>query len=219
MTSWVHKSNLVDDLFYCLWLSLRTPIFNAKCGITCVRWAWYLNDAAEIKQKGTLRWSRHESKGLSSHRRLDGLLNLLFRCRSKKTSKLRVTVLCEGNHRWTVDSPHKGPVRRTMFPFDDVIMNMTLEVSQYFTGSPWPFCMTLSSQRKITGTHNENGVRTLTKTVPVPSINRIRTLRVDDQCDDRSCYGRQWWKYDDSHNLDPYPWYIFIDIFFFRYIP
>ena len=25
-------------------------------------------------------------------------------------------------HRWTVNSPHKGPVTRKMFPFDDVIM-------------------------------------------------------------------------------------------------
>ena len=27
-----------------------------------------------------------------------------------------------GIHRWSVDSPHKGPVTRKMFPFDDVIM-------------------------------------------------------------------------------------------------
>ena len=27
-----------------------------------------------------------------------------------------------GNHRRPVNSPHKGPVTRTMFPFDDVIM-------------------------------------------------------------------------------------------------
>ena len=27
-----------------------------------------------------------------------------------------------GNHRWPVNSPQKGPVRRKMFPFDDVIM-------------------------------------------------------------------------------------------------
>ena len=27
-----------------------------------------------------------------------------------------------GIHRWPVDSPHKGPVSRWMFPFDDVIM-------------------------------------------------------------------------------------------------
>ena len=29
----------------------------------------------------------------------------------------------KGIRRWPVDSPHKGPVTRKMFPFDDVIMN------------------------------------------------------------------------------------------------
>ena len=33
-----------------------------------------------------------------------------------------------GIHRWPVNSPHKGPVMRKMFPFDDVIM-ITLEHS------------------------------------------------------------------------------------------
>ena len=45
-----------------------------------------------------------------------------FRRRSKKTSKLRVTGLCVGNSPGPVNSPHKGPVTRKMFPFDDVIM-------------------------------------------------------------------------------------------------
>ena len=30
-----------------------------------------------------------------------------------------------GIRRWPVNSPHKGPVTRKMFPFDDVIMHMT----------------------------------------------------------------------------------------------
>ena len=29
-----------------------------------------------------------------------------------------------GIHRWPVNSPHKGPVTRQMFPFDDVIMSL-----------------------------------------------------------------------------------------------
>ena len=50
-------------------------------------------------------------------------LNRLFRHRSKKTSKLRVTDLCvRGIHRWPVYSPHKGPVTRKMFSLDDIIM-------------------------------------------------------------------------------------------------
>ena len=69
-----------------------------------------------------LQWRHNERDGVSTHQPHDCLLNRLFRCRSNKTSKLRVTGLCEGNSRWPVNSPHKGPVTRKMFPFDDVIM-------------------------------------------------------------------------------------------------
>ena len=50
------------------------------------------------------------------------LLSHLFRHKSKKTSKLCVTGLCEGNP--PVDSPHKGPVMQKMFPSDYIIMKM-----------------------------------------------------------------------------------------------
>ena len=41
---------------------------------------------------------------------------------SEENSKLRVTGLCEGNPPGTSGFPHKWPVTRKMFPFDDVIM-------------------------------------------------------------------------------------------------
>ena len=68
------------------------------------------------------QWHHNERDGVSNHRRLKGLLNRLFRPRSKKISKLRVTGFVKGIHRWPANSPHKGPVTRKMFPFDDVIM-------------------------------------------------------------------------------------------------
>ena len=34
-------------------------------------------------------------------------------------------VFVRGIHRWPVNSPHKGPVTRKMFPFDDVILKLT----------------------------------------------------------------------------------------------
>ena len=49
---------------------------------------------------GALQWRHNEHDGVSNHRRLDCLLNRLFRRRSKKASKLSVTGLCEGNHRF-----------------------------------------------------------------------------------------------------------------------
>ena len=70
----------------------------------------------------TLRWRHNDRDSVSNHQPHDCLLNRLFRRRSKKTSKLRVTGLCAGIHRGPVNSPHKWPVTRKMFPFDDVIM-------------------------------------------------------------------------------------------------
>ena len=71
---------------------------------------------------GTLQWRHIDHDSVSNHQPHGCLLNRLFRRRSKKTSKLRVTGLCVGNSSGPVNSPHKGPVTRKMFPFDDVIM-------------------------------------------------------------------------------------------------
>ena len=72
-----------------------------------------------------LRWRHHDDDGVSNHQPCD-LHNRLFRRRSKKTSKLRVTGLCEGNSPGPVNSPHKGPVTRKRFQIDDVIMALVI---------------------------------------------------------------------------------------------
>ena len=53
----------------------------------------------------TLLWCHNEHDGASNHQPHDGLLNHLFRCRSKKTSKLRFTGLCVGNSPVTGEFP------------------------------------------------------------------------------------------------------------------
>ena len=73
-------------------------------------------------KKLSLHWRHNDHNGVSNHQPYGCLLNRLFRRRSKKTSKLCVTGLCVGNSPGPVNSPHKGPVTRKMFPFDDVIM-------------------------------------------------------------------------------------------------
>ena len=50
-----------------------------------------------VVKESSLRWDCNGRDGVSNHRRLDFLLNRLFRRRSTKTSNLRVTGLCEGN--------------------------------------------------------------------------------------------------------------------------
>ena len=71
----------------------------------------------------SLQWRHNERDGASNHQRLDCLLNCLLRRRSKKTSRLRVTGLCERNWPATGGSPRKGPVTWKMFPFDGVSLN------------------------------------------------------------------------------------------------
>ena len=52
-----------------------------------------------------LRWRHNERYGVSNHQRLDCSLDRLLRRRSKKTSNLRVTGLCEGNSPVTGEFP------------------------------------------------------------------------------------------------------------------
>ena len=71
---------------------------------------FYSNNLVDCALQNALQWRHNGLDSVSNHQPRDCLLNRLFRRRSKKTSKLRVT------------SPHKWPVTRKMFPFDDVIM-------------------------------------------------------------------------------------------------
>ena len=60
----------------------------------------------------SLEWRLNGCDGVSNHQPPHCLLLDLVSCGLKKTS----------NHRGPVNSPHKWPVTRKMFPFDDVIM-------------------------------------------------------------------------------------------------
>ena len=83
---------------------------------------WQVCRQASAWYRVALQWRHNDHDGVSNHQTRGCLLNRLFRRRSKKTSKLRITGLCAGNSPGPVNSPHKGPVTRKMFPFDDVIM-------------------------------------------------------------------------------------------------
>ena len=81
----------------------------------------------DLCYSNSLQWRHNEHDSVSNHQPHDCLLNRLFGRRSKKTSKLRVTGNCARTGEFTaqqgpVNSPHKWPVTRKVFPFDDVIM-------------------------------------------------------------------------------------------------
>ena len=113
----------------------------------------HLNNFTKGYTFDALQWRHNERHGVSNRRCLDCLLNRFFRCISKRTSNLRVTGPCEGNPPATGCSPHKGPVTREMFPFDDVIMwcwKITLD------GVFWK--TSYSHQATVNGVRLEKGI-------------------------------------------------------------
>ena len=127
----LNVSKLRDNFYvhiYIYWCVFHMPLIHmkSKCPVTKFdqQKPWdFLVEVNPCKSGSTLRWRHNDSDGVSNHQPHDCLLNHLFRRRSKKTSKLRVTGLCAGNSPGPVNSPHKGPGTRKMFPFDDVIMH------------------------------------------------------------------------------------------------
>ena len=74
----------------------------------------------------TSQWRHNGRDCVSNHQPHNCLLNRLFRCRSKKTSKLRVTGRCEGNSPATGEFPAQRAVTWKVFPFNgDVIMSFS----------------------------------------------------------------------------------------------
>ena len=74
----------------------------------------------------SLRWRHNGYDSDSNHQPHNCLLNRLFRHRSRKHQSSVSLAFVWGIHRGPVNSPHKWPVTRKMFPFDDVIMNAKL---------------------------------------------------------------------------------------------
>ena len=111
-------------------LCTNTPPLNELCIINfllriTLKWSIQSSLKSSFTRnifRATLQWRHNRRDGVSNHQPHDCLRNRLFRRRSKRTSKLRVTGLCTGNS--SVNSPHKWPITRKMCPFGDVIMRI-----------------------------------------------------------------------------------------------
>ena len=71
----------------------------------------------------TLRWCHGGRDSVSNHQPHDCLLNRYSDADQRKHQSSASLAFVWGIHRGPVNSPHKWPVARKMFPFDDVIMN------------------------------------------------------------------------------------------------
>ena len=77
----------------------------------------------------SLHWRHNGREFVSNHQPYDCLLNPLFRRRSKKTSKLCITGLCEGNSPRTSEFPaqwipRSWPSRQLLYHFNCLTLNV-----------------------------------------------------------------------------------------------
>ena len=96
---------------------------DQKAGRSQMR-GWIPQGGCDWKvESNPLHWRRNGYDTVSNHQPHHCLLNRSFRRRSKKKYQSSASLaFVRGVHRRPVNSPHKWPVTRKMFPFDDVIM-------------------------------------------------------------------------------------------------
>ena len=80
-----------------------------QCQVTvAILYSGYSCDVAMSVEPNSLQWRHNECDGVSNHQPHDCLCNSLFRRRSQKTSKLRVTGLCKRNSPVFGEFPTQG---------------------------------------------------------------------------------------------------------------
>ena len=107
----------------------------------------------------SVQWRHNGREGISNHQPHDCLSDRLFRCRSKKTSKLCVTGLCAGNSPVTGEFPAQMTSkaesvsiwwRHHVFRYLAChIFVCGLEISWLFAGSPFNITMSFYQYRKF----------------------------------------------------------------------
>ena len=94
---------------------------------------WIITQHSYAWRVYSLQWRHNDRNGVSNHWRLDCLPNRMSRRRSKKTSKLRGTGLCEGNSPVTGELSTQTAITAEMFPFDDAIILPDARIGDAFT--------------------------------------------------------------------------------------
>ena len=105
----------------------------------------------------SLRWRHNGRDIVPNHQPHDCLLNCLFRCRSKKTSKLRATGLCVGN------SPGTGEFPAQMASYAENV-SIWWRHHGYLLSTPW-FHGRFSNPLLLKRSHNSKGAKEQVKHV------------------------------------------------------
>ena len=82
----------------------------------------FMSRKSKLNSGSTLRWRHNERDSVSNHQPHDCLLIVYSDADQRNRQSSASLAFVWGIHRGPVNSPHKWPVTRKMFPFDDVIM-------------------------------------------------------------------------------------------------
>ena len=146
-TSPCKTTHLLNYQCYMFYTHIR-PCSSISLHTRCTQ-EWIMESWQASHECSPLQWRHNGNDSVSNHQAYDCLLSRLFRLRSKKTSKLRVTGLCVWNSPGTGEFPaqmasnaenvsiwwrhhaHKMPLSQNrdsfFFKFDEII-----ESSQYW---------------------------------------------------------------------------------------
>ena len=94
----------------------------------------------------SLQWRHNGRDGVANHQPHHFYSTVYSGGDQRKHQNSSSLAFVRGIHRWPVNSPHKWPVTREMFPFDDVIMyDLCIETRRMSLHVPlsctWYFCM------------------------------------------------------------------------------
>ena len=112
---------VAPSTFWCV------QVYRNDTSLACRR----CNDFGSV----TLCWLHNGRNSISNHQPHDCLLNLYSSADQRKHQSSASLAFVRGIHRWWVNSSHKGPAMRKMFPFDDIIM---ITEHLQWVNSLWP---------------------------------------------------------------------------------
>ena len=94
---------------------------NAFLGAAYLKVSWHPIQKY-IMHTFSLKRRHDERDGISNLRRLGFYSSVCWGADQRKHQSSASSAFVREIHRWPLDSPHKRPVSRKMFPFDDVIL-------------------------------------------------------------------------------------------------
>ena len=109
---------------FCLGLNVLIWLSMILYGVLWIRWRQYLATLQVMISKciKPLKWCHNERDGVSITGVSIAYSTVCSGANQRKHQSSASLAFARGIHLWPVNSPHKGPATRKMFPFDDVIM-------------------------------------------------------------------------------------------------